>query len=240
MHKGLNIVIIGASRGIGIHIARILTLQGHNLFCISRNKKALEELKDESSRRSPGSGINILSLDITQAVNDPNILPARIKEVFPRVDVLLNNAGLLINKSFLEFTTEEIVRIFNVNFFSAASVINQLLPLMGGDKISHIVNIGSMGGFQGSAKFPGLSYYSASKAALSCLSECLAEELKDSNIRVNCLALGAAQTEMLEEAFPGYKAPLTAGEMAEFISHFMVSGHRFFNGKVLPVSVSTP
>jgi NAD(P)-dependent dehydrogenase (short-subunit alcohol dehydrogenase family) len=97
-----------------------------------------------------------------------------------------------------------------------------------------------MGGVQGSAKFPGLAAYSSSKAALANLSELLAEELKEKNIRVNCLALGAAQTEMLETAFPGYKAPVTAAEMAQWVGWFAINGHRFFNGKVLPVALSTP
>jgi NAD(P)-dependent dehydrogenase (short-subunit alcohol dehydrogenase family) len=108
------------------------------------------------------------------------------------------------------------------------------------DKGSHIVNIASMGGFQGSSKYPGLSCYSASKAALACLTECLAGEFTESGIKVNCLALGSVQTEMLEEAFPGYKAPVDAQEMAEFIADFALKGHKFFNGKILPVAVNNP
>ena len=98
--------------------------------------------------------------------------------------------------------------MMETNFFGPASIIRIVKPLMPAG--SHIVNISSMGGFQGSAKFNGLSYYSASKAAIACLSECLAEEFKDSGVSVNCLALGAVQTEMLREAFPGYKAPVEA------------------------------
>jgi NAD(P)-dependent dehydrogenase (short-subunit alcohol dehydrogenase family) len=105
---------------------------------------------------------------------------------------------------------------------------------------SHIVNISSMGGFQGSAKYKGLSYYSASKAALACLTECLATEFTEFGISVNCLALGAVQTEMLDEAFPGYKAPVDAKQMAEFISGFALTGHKFFNGKILPVALGNP
>ncbi len=240
MQKSLNIVITGASRGIGYQVAKQLAGQGHSLFCVSRNKGALQKLKQECLTLNHKANIEILGMDITELTNNTYDLCSDIKEVFPRVDVLLNNAGILINKNFAEFSFNESARIFNLNFFAVATVIQQLLPVMGGEQISHIVNIGSMGGYQGSSKFPGLSYYSASKAALSCLSECLAEELKDSNIKVNCLALGAAQTEMLNEAFPGYKAPLSGKEMAEFISYFMISGHTFFNGKVLPVAVSAP
>ena len=97
-----------------------------------------------------------------------------------------------------------------------------------------------MGGFQGSAKYSGLSYYSASKAALACLTECLANEFTGFGISVNCLALGSVQTEMLNEAFPGYKAPVDAKQMAEYISGFALTGHKFFNGKILPVAIGNP
>jgi NAD(P)-dependent dehydrogenase (short-subunit alcohol dehydrogenase family) len=105
---------------------------------------------------------------------------------------------------------------------------------------THIVNISSIGGFQGSVKFPGLSAYSSSKAALVCLTECLAEEFKDKNIAFNCLALGAVQTDMLNEAFPGYKAPVSASSMASFVTDFVLKAHHFMNGKIIPVSLSTP
>jgi NAD(P)-dependent dehydrogenase (short-subunit alcohol dehydrogenase family) len=105
-------------------------------------------------------------------------------------------------------------------------------------KGSHILNISSMGGFQGSVKFPGLSYYSASKAALACLSECLALEFDELGIKVNCLALGSVQTEMLEEAFPGYKAPIDAKKIGEFIADFAINGNKFINGKIIPVALT--
>jgi NAD(P)-dependent dehydrogenase (short-subunit alcohol dehydrogenase family) len=124
------------------------------------------------------------------------------------------------------------------NFFGTASLIRALVPMM--PEGSHIVNISSMGGFQSSSKYKGLSYYSASKAALACLTECLANEFKEYGIIINCLALGAVQTEMLDEAFPGYKAPVNAVEMAEYISGFVLTGNKFFNGKILPVAIGNP
>jgi short-subunit dehydrogenase len=240
MINGSNIVIIGSSRGLGRETAKILCSQGHNLFCFSRNETSLETLKRECSSSSPKNPISVHALDVRKVADGSIDLLPIIRERFQRIDALLYSAGLLINKEFKEFRTGWINDIFQVNFFAAAAVIQQLIPLMGGERASHIVNIGSMGGYQGSVKFPGLSVYSASKAALASLSECLAVEFSQYNIRVNCLALGSAQTEMLEEAFPGYQAPLSATDMAEYISHFMVHGHRHFNGKVLPVAVSTP
>ena len=155
-----------------------------------------------------------------------------------KIDVLINNAGLLINKPINDLSIADFEQLFEINVKSVFRLVKLLLPHF--NKNAHIVNIGSMGGFQGSAKFPGLSLYSASKGALAILTECLAEELKDRNIKVNCLALGAAQTEMLQKAFPGYQAPLSAAEIAEFIADFAIKAHHYLNGKIVPVSLSTP
>jgi NAD(P)-dependent dehydrogenase (short-subunit alcohol dehydrogenase family) len=97
-----------------------------------------------------------------------------------------------------------------------------------------------MGGFQGSMKFSGLTAYSTSKAALCSFTELFAEEYKNTHIKMNCLCLGAVQTEMLEEAFPGYQAPINPAEMAKFIVNFAEINGDFMNGKVIPVSLSNP
>ncbi|MBN2615095.1 MAG: SDR family oxidoreductase [Bacteroidales bacterium] len=222
----MNIVISGGSKGIGKALTELLTKQGYRVFAISR------------SMNSESNHPNLIPFSFDLSHQDFSPLAKAISAEFDTVDVLINNAGLLVNKPFLELTDEEINQSFDVNLKAPAKLIRVLTPLM--NQNSHIVNITSMGGFQGSVKFPGLSVYSASKGALSILTETLALELGDLQIKVNALALGAAQTEMLAQAFPGYKAPLTAGEMAEFIAWFALNGHRFFNGKVLPVSLSTP
>jgi 3-oxoacyl-[acyl-carrier protein] reductase len=147
---------------------------------------------------------------------------------------------LLVKKPFEQLSSSDWQRSFNVNFFGPVELTQLCLPLLKNSEQGHILNITSMGGFQGSSKFPGLSAYSASKAALGNLTECLAEELKEENVAVNALALGAVQTEMLAEAFPGFEPPMHSEQMARFIADFAVNGRQFFNGKVLPVSTSTP
>ena len=97
-----------------------------------------------------------------------------------------------------------------------------------------------MGGVNFTSKFPGLSLYSSSKAAISILTECLAEELMDLNIRVNAFALGAVQTEMLEKAFPGYESGISSQEMAKFIVNFINSSKNLINGQVIRVAKSNP
>lgn len=225
-----NIVVIGSSRGIGKALVSTLS-KNNTVLALSRNLDRLEEFKSNKN-------VTIAKFDVS-ADSAKDDLTNLIQSTFKTVDVLINNAGVLVNKPILDITKEDINLSYNTNVFGLIQSCQATIPFMeqtGG----HIVNIGSMGGFQGSSKFPGLSVYSSSKAAVASFTECLAEELKDTKIKANCLALGAAQTEMLEEAFPGYEAPLSAVEMAEFIANFSLNSSKWINGKVLPISVSTP
>ncbi len=234
----MNILVTGASNGIGNQLVRILCLNSDNsVVGIARSSEKLNRLASEINDYEKGGKFYPISFDLSSN-NISNLLIPEVLQFIPTVDVLINNAGLLINKPFAEMTDEDFDSMFNINVKASFKLVRDLLPYF--SKNAHIVNISSMGGYQGSAKFNGLSLYSASKAALAVLSECLALELGEKQISVNALALGAAQTEMLHQAFPGYKAPLSALEMATFIADFATSGHKYFNGKILPVSVSTP
>lgn len=235
----MNIIVTGASRGIGFETALLLCQQGHNVIAIARNGAGLEKLQLATRSSHSDSRLMILSGDLTSE-KDVQELFYHAKSLNSRIDILINNAASIINKPFENISLEELRQIYEINVFAVFRLTQALLPLMGGHEVSHVVNISSMGGVQGSSKFPGLSAYSSSKAALAVLSELLAEELKEKNINVNCLALGATQTEMLTTAFPGFLAPVSAGKMAEWISWFALNGHSYFNGKVIPVSVSTP
>jgi len=234
----MNIVITGASRGIGYELLKkFAQTAGNKLFAIARNRDKLQSLQDELVKSNFPSEYYFSSFDLLQDDLKGELIPL-LKAKLQKVDLLINNAGALVNKPFEELSDDEFDTVFGVNVKAVFRLTRELLPLF--SQNAHIVNLSSMGGYQGSAKFPGLSIYSASKGAVAVLSECLAEELKDRNIKVNALAIGAVQTEMLEEAFPGYKAPLSPQEMAEFIADFATNGHHYFNGKILPVSLSTP
>lgn len=233
----MNIIITGASSGIGFETALELTLDSKNkVVCIARSADKLRKLLDIARQINPDCTLLPVEFDLVN--DDYAALIPFLKERLGNIDILINNAGSLINKPFLDTTETDLAEMLESNVVSHFKMIKATLPLM--QSGSHIVNVGSMGGYQGSVKFPGLSAYSASKAALHTLSECLAFELADQGIKVNCLALGSAQTEMLEAAFPGYESPVMAFEMGKYVADFARTGHKFFNGKVLPVAVTTP
>ena len=234
----MNILITGASRGIGYAIVKLLGKTGnHKVLAFSRNTDTLTAFKNTLPTNQQAR-LFIKKFDLINF--DEKTLSSSIQETIGSIDILINNAGLLINKEFAQLTEADWAATFQTNFFGPIKLIKTLLPFFNTETGAHIVNIGSMGGFQGSSKFPGLSAYSSSKAALANLTECLAEEFKEKNIRANCLCLGSVDTEMLQEAFPGFKAPVSSDEMAEFILNFATTAHRFINGKVVPVSISTP
>lgn len=235
MNDPKRAIITGASKGIGFETALSLCRQGCRVLGLSRDEAGLANL--EKAAAGTSGSMETLRYDLLQPETRP-LLDWVSRQ--GGLDVLVNNAGLLLNKPFRDLTMADWQNSFSVNLFGAVSLLQTLLPYLEQSEAAHVVNIGSMGGFQGSAKFPGLSAYSASKAALANLTECLAEECRDLGISVNCLALGAVQTEMLESAFPGYRAPLNQDEMGAFVAWFALNGGRLFNGKILPVSVSTP
>ncbi len=230
-----KVVITGASRGLGFELAKYFCAKGHSVVAVARTETGLKQL--EMSCKNFNGTLFTITFDLAKG-DFNNVFMPFVKKKLNTVDIIINNAGLLKVKDFEDFDNNDFDEIFSVNVKSVFQTVKTLLPLM--NKNSHIVNISSMGGFQGSTKFKGLSLYSAAKGAVAVLSEAMAEEFQERGIKVNALALGAVQTEMLESAFPGYKAPLSSGEMSEFIGDFALNGHKYFNGKILPVSVTTP
>ena len=222
------IIVTGTSRGIGFELSKLLANAGYKVLALSRNEKPIKNLKNKN--------IQTFSFDVS-SVSDREKLASYLKDN-GKVRALINNAGRLLNKPFLETTDEEFKSVYEVNVFGVAAITKLVIPYM--SSTGHVLTISSMGGIQGSAKFPGLSAYSSSKGAVLTFTELLAEEFKETGPSFNALALGAVQTEMLEEAFPGYKAPVSAIEMAEYVMNFALNGQKLYNGKILQVSSSTP
>ena len=225
-----HIIITGTSRGIGFELVQLFAKAGYHVLSLSRNTEPISNLNLNN--------VTALSFDLSLENDYKKVSDFISKNWNNKVDVLINNAGLLINKSFDKLTMNDWESVYKVNVFGVAELIKTTLPFM--TKGSHVVTVSSMGGIQGSMKFPGLAAYSSSKGAVITLSEVLAEEYKEQHISFNVLALGAVQTEMLEEAFPGYEAPLKAVEMAEYIYDFSLTGQKYYNGKSLEVSSTTP
>jgi len=224
-----NIVVTGASRGIGYALVTQLVNEGHHVLALSRNIEPLQKITSTL--------LEIVATDIGELA-DLQKVKEFVAKKWQRIDCIIHNAGKLINKPFVETTTTDFLEVYKVNVFAVAELTRLLVPYL--KKGSHVVTVSSMGGIQGSMKFPGLAAYSSSKGAVITLTELLAEEYKEQGVAFNALALGAVQTEMLEEAFPDYKAPTTAAQMAHYIANFTLTGNQFYNGKVLQVSASTP
>jgi len=224
-----QVIITGTSRGIGFELAKLFANNEHQVLGLSRNSEPLEMLKHKN--------ITALSVDLSK---DKDLEKVRefIETNWKKVDILINNAGKLIHKPFINLTSDDFLNVYQVNVFGVAALIQKMIPFL--QKGSHVVTISSMGGIQGSVKFSGLAAYSSAKGAVITLSELLAEEFKEQEIAFNVLALGAVQTEMLADAFPDYKAPITALEMSSYIFNFALTGNKFYNGKVLQVSSTTP
>lgn len=224
-----NIIITGTSRGIGFELAQQFANTGHQVLAISRNCEPLNAINHKN--------ITTISVDLSEIKEVKKVVDF-VKQSWKTVDILINNAGKLVNKPFTEITQQDFIDVYQVNVFGVAEMIKNMIPFF--KKGSHVVTISSMGGIQGSMKFPGLAAYSSAKGAVITLSELLAEEYKEQQISFNVLALGAVQTEMLAAAFPGFKAPVSASEMANYIFDFALNGNKYYNGKTLEVSSSTP
>lgn len=233
-----NIIITGASSGVGFEAVLDLTAKKENkVIALARSADKLAKLQEiASSLNYDGGQLYPIEFDIVK--DNYEGLSQFIASEFGQVDILINNAGILVNKSFQDTSVADFASMLETNVIGHVQMIKAVLPFM--KEGGHIVNIGSMGGFAGSVKFSGLSAYSASKGALHTLTECLAAEFAPLGIKVNCLALGSAQTEMLEAAFPGYESPVLAFEMGRYIADFAETGSKYFNGKIIPVAVSTP
>jgi NAD(P)-dependent dehydrogenase (short-subunit alcohol dehydrogenase family) len=221
------LVITGASRGIGNALVQLASDYGHHVYALSRNISSIKKT----------GKVHPIDIDITDE-NTLSVFIDQLQKEGVKIDVLINNAGVLINKPFAETTAEDFELLYRVNVFGLASLTRMLIPLI--NPKGHVVNISSIGGIDGSSKFPGLAAYSSSKGAVNILTELLAEEYKVTGPAFNSLALGAVQTEMLAQAFPSFQAPVTAEEIADYILKFALEGQQFFNGKIIPVSSSTP
>ena len=234
-----NILVTGCSRGIGFEVVKGLAQDSSiSVLAISRDEKGLSRLVEECRLINTNFHLHTLSIDLAMDRSIETISEYVKINFNSSLDGVIHNAGYLVKKAFVDITTKELKDSFQVNCISPFLLTQKLTPYL--NKVGHVLFISSMGGIQSSKKFPGLSVYTTSKSTLMTMTECLAEEFKMTNIKFNCLALGAVQTEMLSRAFPGYEAPLSAAEMGAYIIDFYINARKYFNGQVIPIALTTP
>jgi NAD(P)-dependent dehydrogenase (short-subunit alcohol dehydrogenase family) len=226
-----TVVIVGASRGIGKALVENFAQRDNfKVIALARN---LEKMRSDFACFP---SVTCFAYNLEKDVKNQ---AEKIFTSIGKVDYLINNAGFLVNKPFEEITSQELQKSYQINLFGVFETVQIIIPFLNPEN-SHIVNISSMGGFQGSMKFAGLSAYSTSKAALCSFTELFSEEYKNTTIAMNCICLGSVQTEMLEEAFPGYQAPLNPEQVCEYISDFAINAHKYMKGKIIPLSLTNP
>lgn len=215
-------LITGASRGIGRETALSLLEIGHEVHATSRTHCEL-------------IGCTTYTLDYTVPESRAQFSSKLNGLLF---DGLILNAGALVNRPFRELSPSDFDLMAAANWSGHALLVQALLPNLAPG--AHVVFISSMGGYQGASKYPGLLAYATSKMAMAGLAESMQSELGPEGFSFNALCLGAVQTEMLAEAFPGYEAPVDPQTMGSSIAHFAVNGHKTQAGQVIAWAKSNP
>ena len=225
----MNVIVTGVSKGIGYHTLKELLKdkQIKKVIGISRNINEISlEFKDNNK-------VDFISFDLESKQDDFNILINKIIKKIDKVDILINNAGYLIKKKIEDILEEDLLKVYKINVFSLFYLIQKLIPYFNPE--SHIVNIGSYGGIPFTAKFPELAIYSTSKGAVTILSELLAVELSKYKININCINLGAVDTDMLKEAYGG-NFGYQPKDIGKFIKNFAIDNKELLNGQVVNVT----
>ena len=217
--KNKAVLVTGSSRGIGRAAAERFAEGGAKVALISRSEKEIFETADQL-RRTYSDRIFAKAVDIGQEKEVTDLFKDVLAR-FGNIDILVNNAGTFIVTATSETELKDWNRVLEVNLtgtFLCSRELFRLAQKQPGQR--NIVNIASLAGIQGLEKFPGFSAYAASKFGVVGLTECLAVEGKLLNIRVNAIAPGAVDTEMLRTGAPHLKALATPEDLARTICYF--------------------
>src|SRR5271156_3945573 len=192
MFAGRNAIVTGASSGIGRDLATMFASQGANIALVARRGELLRDLAAELTE----FGVEALPIvcDVTDQ-SQVNQAVAVASDEFGTVDIVVNNAGVLIPSLFSEASLEDLRRMMDVNFFGAVHVTRAVLPIMQNAGYGNIVNVASIAGRSGG---PTLSGYSASKFALIGFTESLRIELFGSGVMASLVVPASVDTGMLD------------------------------------------
>jgi NAD(P)-dependent dehydrogenase (short-subunit alcohol dehydrogenase family) len=220
-------VITGAGRGVGRATARLLAREGARVVLFSRTQAHIEEVRQEIE--SLGGQALAIAGDVARE-EDVRSLFQKAKGVYGRVDILVNSAGIVALRPFVDMDAETWDRVIAVNLRGTFLCCREAFRIMSEQKGGVIVNISSLSGVKGVEKFPGLSAYNVSKSGVAGLTEILAVEGKPYNIRVCAVSPGAVDTEMLRQAAPHLKAGMTPEDLAEILLFMVDDTGRMLNG----------
>jgi NAD(P)-dependent dehydrogenase (short-subunit alcohol dehydrogenase family) len=204
-------LVTGCSRGLGREIARAVLAAGHRLIATARDPRDLASLP-------AGERLRAVALDVTDAAQARAVV-AEGAAAFGRLDVVVNNAGIIKANSIEDLAEEDFRRQIEINFFGVYNVTRAVLPVMRAQRDGHIIQISSIGGRRGS---PGLGAYQAAKWAVGGFSEVLAREVGPLGIRVTCVEPGGMRTDMFglsmlaDSLGPDYEGTVGAGIRAVF------------------------
>ncbi len=190
--EGKVVVITGASSGLGEATARMLSAKGATVVLGARRTDRLQALVDELKGR--GAKALAQQTDVTRHEQVKSLVDAAV-ETFGRVDVMLNNAGLMPHSPLERLKIEDWDRMVDVNIKGVLYGIAAALPHMREQKSGHIINVSSVAGHKVRA---GATVYAATKHAVRALSEGLRLEVKPYNIRTTIISPGAVDTELVD------------------------------------------
>lgn len=210
-------IITGAGRGVGRATAQLFAREGARVVLFSRTRSHLEETATEIVRVSGQVGESLAVVGDVSREDDVQRLFQQVKEMYGRVDILVNCAGIVAVRPFVDMDVATWDSVIAVNLRGTFLCCREAFQLMTVQQEGVIINLSSLSGVKGVEKFPGLSAYNVSKAGVASLTEILAVEGKPYNIRVCAVSPGAVDTEMLRQAAPHLKAGMTPEDMAEIL-----------------------
>ncbi len=206
--------ITGGGRGIGAATAEALARKGARVIVASRTEAELTAIV--AQLRAAGLDAASITLDVADEAAVEAAF-ARIAAEQGRLDILVNNAAILLSGPFAEIAMTDWDRVLAINLRGAVLCARQAFRRMQ-ERGGAIVNVSSLGGVPGTEKFPGYAAYTVSKFALTGLTEALAAEGREHRIRVNAVAPGAVDTDMLRQAAPHLRTRTGPADVAKIIA----------------------
>jgi len=235
----MNVVITGASAGIGRAYVKTFSRYGHNVLAIARREERLKALSEDMENLYAAE-VHILSVDLTSVGASQAVFDRSVK-VFGKVHMLINNAGMSPYQAFQDLELCHLQQTIALNIQSLTELCHKFIPhMLDHGEPSHVVNVGSAGGY---APLPYFAVYTGSKHYVRIFSNILRHEYRDSNVKVSAVHPGGVLTEFAELAGqrikePTKKAMMTAEEMAEKTYPAIIKGRRVIvPGGIYKISV---